>query len=159
VIPLTGYTDRLSAAPGERIAFKISSAAAGPYRASLARVVHADPNPAGPGVKMVDLTQRFAIERPSRVQPLAQGSYARVDAATALPTAGPLTAVALVWPTLAAAGEQCVISRWDESGGAGWALSLGPGGVTARVGVPGAAPLALSTGRAPRFARGTGSGW
>ena len=47
MIPLTGYTDRLSAAAGERIAFKVSSAAAGPYRASLARVVHADPNPAG----------------------------------------------------------------------------------------------------------------
>jgi N,N-dimethylformamidase beta subunit-like protein len=149
VIPLTGYTDRLSAAPGERIAFKISSAAAGPYRASLARVVHADPNPAGPGAKMVDLASRFSIERPSRIQPLAQGSYARVDAGAALPTTGPLTVVALMWPTLAAAGEQCVMSRWDEGGRAGWALSLGPGGVTARVGVPGAAPVTVSTGRAP----------
>ncbi len=149
MIPLTGYTDRLSAAPGERIAFKISSAAAGPYRASLARVVHADPNPAGPGAKMVDLASRFSIERPSRIQPLAQGSYARVDAGAALPTTGPLTVVALMWPTLAAAGEQCVMSRWDEGGRAGWALSLGPGGVTARVGVPGAAPVTVSTGRAP----------
>lgn len=84
MIPLTGYSDRLSAAPGERIAFKISSTAAGPYRARLARVIHADPNPAGPGVKIEDLAARFAIERPSRVQPLAQGSYVRVDAATAL---------------------------------------------------------------------------
>lgn len=149
MIPLTGYTDRLSAAAGERIAFKVSSAAAGPYRASLARVVHADPNPAGPGVKMVDLASRFAIERPSRVQALALGSYARVDAAAALPTNGPLTAVALIWPTLAAAGEQCVISRWDEGADAGWALSLGPAGVTVRIGVPGAAPLTLSTGRPP----------
>jgi len=49
VIPIAGYTDRLSAAPGERIAFKVSSMAAGPYRASLARVIRADPNPAGPG--------------------------------------------------------------------------------------------------------------
>ena len=78
MIPLTGYTDRLSAAVGERIAFKISSSAAGPYRASLARVVHADPNPAGPGVKIEDLAHRFAIEQPSRAQPLALGSYARV---------------------------------------------------------------------------------
>jgi N,N-dimethylformamidase len=147
VIPLTGYTDRLSAAAGEGIAFKISSAAPGPYRASLARVVHADPNPAGPGVKMVDLASRFAIERPSRIQPLALGSYARVDAAAALPTTGPLTVVALIWPTLAAAIEQCVISRWDDGDGAGWALSVGPTGVTARVGVPGAAPLTLSSGR------------
>jgi N,N-dimethylformamidase len=148
VIPLTGYSDRLSAAPGERIAFKISSAAAGPYRASLARVVHADPNPAGPGVKLEDLAHRFAIERPSRAQRLAQGSYARVDAALALRTPGPLTVTALVWPTLSAAREQCVLSRWDAAGGAGWALSLGPGGVIARIGAPGGASLAVTTGRA-----------
>jgi N,N-dimethylformamidase len=145
VIPLTGYTDRLSAAAGERIAFKVSSTAAGPYRASLARVVHADPNPAGPGVKIEDLAHRFAIERPSRPQPIALGSYARVEAATALRTPGPLTVTALVWPTLAR-GEQCVVSRWDEAAGAGWALSLGPGGVTARVGVPGGAPVVVTTG-------------
>jgi N,N-dimethylformamidase len=84
VIPLTGYTDRLSAAAGQRIAFKVSSAAAGPYRASLARVVHADPNPAGPGVKLEDLAHRFAIERPSRVQPIALGSYARLWAESSM---------------------------------------------------------------------------
>ncbi len=147
MIPLTGYTDRLSAAPGERIAFKVSSAAAGPYRASLARVVHADPNPAGPGVKVEDLAHRFSIERPSRVQSLHQGSYARVDPAAALRLPGPMTVAALVWPTLTARGEQCVVSRWDETGGAGWALSLGPAGVIARIGIPGVAPLVLATGR------------
>src|SRR5881396_1302379 len=99
MIPLTGYTDRLSAAAGERIAFKISSTASGPYRATLARVVHGDPNPAGPGVKIEDLAHRFAIERPSRVQPLALGSYARVEAATALRMVDPFTVVVLVWPT------------------------------------------------------------
>src|SRR5262245_55737782 len=78
VIPITGYTDRLSAAAGERIGFKVSSVAAGSYRASLARVVHADPNPAGPGVKIGDLADRFSIECTSRVQPLHLGSYARV---------------------------------------------------------------------------------
>ena len=148
MIPLTGYTDRLSAAPGERIAFKVSSTAAGPYRASLARVVHADPNPAGPGVKIEDLRHRFAIECASRVQPLHLGSYARVDAASALRLDGPLTVTAMVWPTLAAPGEQCVISRWDEATGAGWSLAVGPNGATGRVAVAGAAPLAIAAGRA-----------
>ena len=147
MIPITGYTDRLSAAPGERIAFKVSSTARGPYRASLARVVHADPNPAGPGIKIEDMAERFAIERPSRPQPLALGSYARVDAAAALSMAGPLTVSALIWPTLATGPEQCVISRWDEAAQAGWALSVGPGGVTARIGVQGGGPLVLATGR------------
>src|SRR5262245_2595013 len=148
VVPLTGYTDRLSAAPGERIAFKISSAAAGPYRASLARVIHADPNPAGPGVKMEELGDRFTIERPSRQQPLALGSYARVDAAAALRAGGPLTVSALVWPTFSAPREQCVISRWDEDRREGWAVSLGPAGVTARIGVRDGTPAVLTSGRA-----------
>ena len=51
MVPLVGYTDRFSAAPGQEIAFKVSSAAAAPYRATLVRVVHTDPNPAGPGLK------------------------------------------------------------------------------------------------------------
>ena len=74
MIPLTGYTDRLSASRGERIAFKVSSTARGPYRATLARVIHGDPNPAGPGMKIEDLAHRFSIERPSRFQPTALGS-------------------------------------------------------------------------------------
>jgi N,N-dimethylformamidase len=147
VIPLSGYADRLSAAPGERIAFKVSSAAPGPYRASLARIVHADPNPAGPGVKMEDLAHRFAIERPSRVQPIVRGSYARVEGAGGLCMPGPVTVVALVWPTLDGPHEQCVVSCWDEASDAGWALSLGPAGVTARMGVAGGSPREVATGR------------
>jgi N,N-dimethylformamidase len=58
--------------------------------------VHADPNPDGPGVKLEDLTGRFSVEWPSRVQPITLGSYARVDAAAALRFAGPLTVAALV---------------------------------------------------------------
>src|SRR5262249_42325803 len=140
--PLVAYTDRFSAAPGQEIAFKVSSAAAGPYRASLIRVVHADPNPAGPGLKYEDLAARFSIERPSRVQPMALGSYARIDAAAALPLRGPWTVVALVWPTLPASGEQCVMSRGDPAGGLGFALSIGPAGVTASVG-----NVSVSTGQ------------
>ena len=39
MIPLTGYSDRLSAAPGERIAFKVSSAAAGRVDAAAGNVL------------------------------------------------------------------------------------------------------------------------
>ncbi len=99
-------------------------------------------------MKIEDLAARFTIERPSRVQPLAQGSYVRVDAAAGLRTPGPLTVAALVWPTYAAQREQCVISRWDETAQGGWALSLGPGGVIARVGTPGGAPITVTTRQA-----------
>jgi len=103
---------------------------------------------------MEDLAQRFSIEWPSRAQPIALGSYVRVDAAAALRLAGPLTVSALVWPTLAASAGQCVVSRWDEAAGAGWALSIGARGACARIGVSGFEPLALVTGVAD--ARGSG---
>ena len=47
---LIGYADRISVRAGEKIAFKISSTASGPYNATLVRIVRGDPNPAGPGV-------------------------------------------------------------------------------------------------------------
>ena len=49
-IPITGYADRFSLAPGEKINFKISSASKDPYRAKLIRVISGDPNPDGPGL-------------------------------------------------------------------------------------------------------------
>ena len=73
----------------------------------------------------------------------------RVDAAAAaLRTPGPLTVTALIWPTFAAKREQCVISRWDETAQVGWALSLGPGGVTARVGAASGTPITVATRQA-----------
>ena len=47
MIALTAYTDRLSGAPGDRIAFKATSAGTGPVHASLVRIRRGDPNPAG----------------------------------------------------------------------------------------------------------------
>jgi N,N-dimethylformamidase len=55
VVPLTGYVDRFSACPGEPIAVKVSSQSDRPYHADLVRIIHADANPAGPGMKLEDL--------------------------------------------------------------------------------------------------------
>jgi N,N-dimethylformamidase len=85
MLPLTAYLDRLSARPGEAIGVKVSSHLAQPYAADLVRIVHADPNPDGPGMKLVDVATDFAGSYPSRVQPVHPGSYAIVDAALAVP--------------------------------------------------------------------------
>lgn len=55
MVPLIGYLDRFSARPGERIAVKVSSQLDRPYRADLVRIIHADANPAGPGIKLEDV--------------------------------------------------------------------------------------------------------
>jgi hypothetical protein len=86
VIPLTGYVDRLSARPGERIAVKVSSQSDQPYRADLVRIIHADANPAGPGIKLeevvADFTGTYAschplISRPPRIARRGAGAAER----------------------------------------------------------------------------------
>ena len=44
MLALTGYTDRFSAPPGGRIAFRISSAFEEDYQVDLVRIIHGDPN-------------------------------------------------------------------------------------------------------------------
>ena len=50
---IIGYCDPWSARPGQAISFKISSAAGRPFTSRVVRVRHADPNPAGPGLKLI----------------------------------------------------------------------------------------------------------
>ena len=92
MLPLTGYADRFSVAPGQTIAFKVSSTAATPYQARLVRVISGDPNPAGPGIKEEPVPAPFAASYPSRVQPVPLGSYIRVPDAPALRAAPELHA-------------------------------------------------------------------
>ena len=90
MLALTGYLDRWSARPGEAVAVKVSSQMAEPYDADLVRIVHADPNPAGPGMKIEPVPSQFAGAYPSRRQAVRLGSYGIVDAHLAVPEGGAL---------------------------------------------------------------------
>ena len=130
---LIGYTDRISVRAGEKIAFKISSTASGPYHATLVRIVRGDPNPAGPGVKFEDLSEHFDGRFASREQRAWPGSYALIEAAAKhkLPA---LSVEALIWPTLPGDPAQTVVSRRDPESGAGFALVMTPDGMMLEVG-------------------------
>jgi hypothetical protein len=67
VVPLIGYMDWFSARPGERIAVKVSSRLTEPYQADLARIVHGDANPAGPGLKFEEGSGRICRDLPVAV--------------------------------------------------------------------------------------------
>lgn len=152
MIPLTGYADRLSARPGERLSFKISAAADGPCRARLVRIISGDPNPDGPGLLEEDLGAVFATEFASRTQSHALGSYGVVPGGVVDPEA-PLTLSATVWPTLRqgrigdlqivlstlGAGRTGLALALDASGAA--CLIVARGGETARIAC--AKPLVL----------------
>jgi N,N-dimethylformamidase len=91
MVPLIGYVDRISARPGEQIAVKVSSQLGVPYDADLVHIIHADPNPAGPGMKIDPVAAAFAGSYPSRAQPVVPGSYAVADAPLAVPEGGSIT--------------------------------------------------------------------
>jgi N,N-dimethylformamidase len=133
-IPLIGYSDRLSARPGDTIAFKVSCTASEPYTAKLVRITCGDPNPAGPGIKETDVLADFAGTYPSRPQGVRLGSYAEIDAGAAFDGVDRLTFAATIWPTLPRREGQAVLSRFDPETKTGMALMVGPSGVEVRVG-------------------------
>src|SRR5262245_21728764 len=133
MLPLTGYADRFSVAPGETIVFKVSSALGEPYHARLVRVISGDPNPAGPGIRDREVPAPFAGPHPSRVQEVPLGSYARVPDVPPLQGLGGCTGTALIWPTTPGKSHQGISGQRDPDSGAGWALSIGPRGAAALV--------------------------
>ena len=142
MLPITGYLERLSARPGERIEVKVSSQLGQDYRADLLRIRHADPNPSGPGPKLMELPKAvFWGTYPSRTQPVHLGSYGRIEAAVRLTEGEPFTASCLVWPTLPDDGPQALIATLGGEGqGAGFALGIGPRGAWLELGRESGAP-------------------
>ena len=151
MLPITGYPDRYSVAPGETIAFKVSSAAEAPYEARLVRVISGDPNPEGPGMREEPVEAAFAGRYPSRVQPIHNGSWARVSATAALDTLGSFTVTAIVWPTLPRLGRrQGLVSRVDAATGAGFTLGIDAEGSVAATLGDGSTSVTVRVGKALR---------
>lgn len=129
LIPLIGYTDRLSVRPGETIDFKISSQTNQPVRAWLTRSISADPNPDGQGI--VEWPQDAAFE-PIAIdagdQAFASGSYVITDQAIACHPQAGFHLGATLFPTLIKSGPQVIISAGHL------ALTLEKGALCLRVG-------------------------
>ena len=147
MIPLIGYSDRLSVAPGERIEFKVSSALDNPYEARLVRIRCGDPNPDGPGIKEQSLDADFAGSYPSRFQPVFRGSYARVESHPALALTGSFTLSARIWPTLPGKTTQGLIAKWDDKIAAGFALLIDERGTVLRLGDGKGQPVETPVGK------------
>ncbi|WP_282606015.1 N,N-dimethylformamidase beta subunit family domain-containing protein [Pelagibius sp. Alg239-R121] len=124
MIPLIGYTDRLSGRPGDKIEFKVSSQSPKAYSARLVRIISADPNPAGPGIREVEISAEFEGAYPSRSQAFYPGSYARVKVPDSVVHLDSFTASANIWPTLPDAGREQAILSWNAPDGSGGLVLL-----------------------------------
>lgn len=126
-IPLLVYSDRLSARPGDVVAYKVSSDGPEPFSVSVTRSISADPNPTGQGIVEEPVKAQFEPGYPSRRQAFNPGSYAIVPRG---PDVGGAFALKVtVWPTLPGSGEQVILSA------GGVELALGAdGSPVARIG-------------------------
>lgn len=98
MLKLTGYVDRLSARPGETLNFKLSNATGEPVKAHLVRVICADANPAGPGIR----EERLDIDLPDMEvgeYPVPRGSYGVADLGGALASVQDFTLLVTIQPT------------------------------------------------------------
>jgi N,N-dimethylformamidase len=111
---LTGYTDRLSVAPGETLDFMVSSDEP-KYSVTVVRLFHGDRNPDGPGFKQEEIEASVNGEYAGRRQRTHPGSYGLVEGIPALGAAIGLSA--WIFPTTPDLdGRQCVAFRRTHSG-------------------------------------------
>ena len=125
---LIGYTDKLSATPGERIHFKISTELPS-YQATIVRLIHGDENPRGPGFKEEIVPTPANRKYPGRKQFAHCGSYVLVQDHELLRGLKNLTLQAWICPSVPVKGHlQGLLSKWWANERIGYGLFLGPNG-------------------------------
>ena len=125
---LVGYTDRLTAAPGDTVRFMVSSQHPR-FRADLVQLIHGDESPAGPGYKERQVPSAIDGHYPGRPKPIHSGSYVHIPAHPVLDALTSFTVTAWLYPTTPANGLQGLITRWtDAPSPHGFALVIGPNG-------------------------------
>lgn len=130
MIPLIGYTDKLSCRPGETIEVKVSSTSEAPYHAELVRIISGDPNPDGPGMNLVPVPSSIDGDYPSRAQETRRGSHMVATLSGALPQSFRLRAT--VFPTTPDKGPQGVITIGADDNAI--TLGVGPFGAFCQIG-------------------------
>lgn len=119
-----GYATPLEAFAGERIQFHLSSDQVTSARAQVVRVRCGDPDPAGPGIQLVDVEALAPRDVALKHQPIQAGSCAVVPVGTALDGLAAFTLGAWIWPTTPGASRQTLMARWSAASGRGWELAL-----------------------------------
>ncbi len=126
MLKITGYPDRYSARPGDRVAFHVSLEEGESFSARLVRVIHGDCNPEGPGLKFRHIPTGADGKHPGKPQRIDAGSYMHAPSVPRL--SAPFTFYAMVWPTLVARDDQTLLAQWDAGRGQGIHIGLSAGG-------------------------------
>jgi len=107
---IVGYVHKWSVEPEGTARFMISSKA-GRYQADIVRLIHGDPNPAGPGFKSEPVETSLSGEYEGRLQRIRPGSYVRVPSHPRLDLRGNFRIEAWIAPTLPDRERQALMSK------------------------------------------------
>lgn len=129
---ITGYSDRLSAAPGETIRF-MAHCELPTYRADIVRVICGDTNPQGPGVKEQMVRTPVSKTYSGRRQTIEAGSYVTIPHSPLLDSLESFSFQAMIWPTTPGKGLQAIMSKWRDRDTSGMMLVIAPDGSLALV--------------------------
>jgi N,N-dimethylformamidase len=121
-IRLTGYSDKLSAAPGERVQFFVSCQAEA-YEAELVRLLHGDENPGGPGFRQEVVPSTVAGRYQGRWQTLPMGSHGEIPLPEREADQG-FSFALYVQAWNPGAGEQVILAQGGFESGPGWSLVM-----------------------------------
>jgi N,N-dimethylformamidase len=124
--PIVGYVTPWSAHAGQELAFKISSRRGRPFVAQVQRVDCCDPNPLGPGMKLVPVNVPLEASYPGQDQPVFAGSCA-VGPLSMPVGARQLRLELTICSTLDTVAPQTVVSLQNDSGTSGFAVVLTEG--------------------------------
>jgi N,N-dimethylformamidase len=125
---IVGYCDPWSARPGEAISFKVSSVENRPFMSAVVRVRHGDPNPAGPGMKLIPIPGLGEGRHDGLAQVARPGSYGHAPAPR-LPDNGVVHFVVNVRCLKRFASPQCLMAVQEPGSGRHLGLGLRDGEV------------------------------
>ena len=151
---IVGYSDKLSVAPGDTVAFMVScEGGADRFRADIVRLICGDDNAAHPGYRDEPVESPVDGEYPGRRQIIHAGSYVVAPRAPLPDDPHSFTLQAMIWPTTPGRGAQTLLGAWSEDERAGFALIVDAGGALAlRLGDGAGGVAEVSTG-VPLIAR------
>ena len=143
---ILGYVDPLICGGGDQVAVKLSCDDIAAYQAEVVRLICADPDSRGPGLRYEAVVTIAPIARPGRPQAIHPGSFVRIDDTGPLRRATRFAFAAMVFPTLLDGHIQTIASLWEPDNQQGYAIGLDESGaLAARIGDGTGAVATLST--------------
>ena len=126
MLRITGYSDKYSVHPGEKVKFYINSESNENYEVQIVRLIHGDTNPEGPGYKEEELGASCNGNYEGRNQRIHGGSYVIIPQDERM-NVGSFTLQAYIFPTTPDKGKQGILTKWNETSSSGYGLFVDDG--------------------------------